>query len=104
MQVFNITNHPDQQFGVIINNRRVTVRLRYSAVTNRWSFDLSLDDVPVLYGRRIVTGIDLIAPFDFGIGMLFSGGNTDAIVPDRNTLPAGEVIFFQVSEEEFAGA
>ncbi len=103
MQVFTISNHPDQIFSAIINNRRVTFRLRYSAVTDRWSFDLSLDDTPVLYGRRIVTGIDLLAPFDFGIGIIAAGGMTDQAVPDRNTLPSGEVIFFQATEDEVAG-
>lgn len=101
MQVFPITNHADQQFGTIINNRRVTVRLRYNVTTDRWSFDLSLDDMPVLYGRRIVTGIDLLAPYRLGIGMFFAGGNNDRAVPGRNALPSGEVIFFQVTEAEF---
>ena len=66
-------------------------------------YDLTWDDTPVLYGRRIVTGIDLLAPFDFGIGIIAAGGMTDQVLPDRNTLPSGEVIFFQATEDEVAG-
>ena len=103
MQVFTITNHPDQEFGTIVNNRRVSIRLRYNAVTDRWSFNLSLDDTPILYGRRIVTGIDLLAAYDFGIGMFFAGGNTDKANPGRTELHLGEVIFFQADESDILG-
>lgn len=100
MQVFTITNHADQRFGTIINNQRVTFRIWYSATTDRWSFDLSLDDEPVLYGRRIVTGIDLLAPFDYNIGVVFAASVTDGAEPGRNELPSGEVRLYQISEEE----
>lgn len=100
MNIFAVTNHADQQFGAIINGRRVTIRLRYNPTTDRWNFDLSLDDEPVLQGRRIVTGIDLIAPFDLGIGMIVAAVITPGAEPDRTALPAGEVRVFSLTEDE----
>jgi hypothetical protein len=85
---FKITNSPDQQFSAILDNKRVTLRLRFNTVDNRWSFDLALDDEPILYGRKIVTGVDLLNSFDFGIGILFCLADADNnIEPGRIELP-----------------
>lgn len=100
MNVFNVTDHADQQFGTIINGRRVTFRLRYNQSNNRWSFDLSIDDQPVLHGRRVVTGIDLLAPFNFGLGIIIAAVVTPGAVPDRDALPAGEVRIYHLTDAE----
>lgn len=97
---FQISTDPDQKFATVINNRRVTFRLRYNTTTERWSFDLSMDDLPVLYGRRIVTGVDLLAAFDFDIGIIFAWPITPDGVADRQGLPAGDVRIFQTTEAE----
>ncbi|CAN7388498.1 phage baseplate plug family protein [Neorhizobium sp. LjRoot104] len=100
MNVFRITDHADQQFGTIINGRRVTVRLRYNQSNDRWSFDLSIDDQPVLHGRRIVTGIDLLAPFNLGLGLIVAATVTPGAAPDRAALPAGEVRVYHLTDAE----
>ncbi|MEH7876959.1 hypothetical protein V7799_04520 [Rhizobium laguerreae] len=104
MNVFNIVDYADQQFGAIINGRRVTIRLRYNATSDRWSFDLSIDNLPVLTGRRVVTGVDLLAPFDLDLGSIFAYAVTPGAVPDRAALPAGTVLLVQASEDEIAAA
>jgi hypothetical protein len=103
MNVFNIVNEADQQFSAFFDNRRVTLRLRYNKVLDRWMFDLSIDDVPVLNGRRIVNDRDLLRGFGFGIGALvaFSPSNAE---PTRNTLPGGKVKLYQLSPAEMAAA
>lgn len=100
MIVYDVKDYADQEFGTIINERRVTFRLRYNGTTDRWSFDLSLDDEPVLYGRRIVTGVDLLAPFDFEIGILAAGGVSEFDEPDRFNLPSGRVIFYSTDVDD----
>lgn len=102
MNRFEILDQADQQFGTIINGRRVTIRLRYNPTSDRWSFDLSIDDKPVLQGRRVVTGVDLLAPFDFGLGVIFAASITDGSAPDRAALPAGTVRLFHATAEEVA--
>lgn len=97
---FEVRDHPDQQFSTIIGNRRVTLRLRYNVSSDRWSFDLSLDDQPILHGRRIVTGIDLLAPFNLGLGVIFAEAITPGAEPDRAALPAGTVGLFSASDVE----
>jgi hypothetical protein len=100
MNIFTITDHPDQQFGTIIDGKRVTIRLRYNPVSDRWSFDLSLDDIPKLLGRRIVTGVDLLAAFNFGIGVIFAASVTSSSLPDREALPLQRVKIFHATEAE----
>ncbi len=102
MNRFEILDQADQQFGAIINGRRVTIRLRYNPTSERWSFDLSIDDKPVLHGRKVVTGVDLLAPFDLGLGVIFAASITDGSVPDRAALPAGTVRLFHATAEEVA--
>ncbi len=104
MNLFTITDHADQQFGTIINGARVTLRLRYNPTNDRWSFDLSLDDLPVLHGRRVVTGVDLLAPFDLGLGVIFAVAVKTGAVPDRNALPEGTVRLYQASQDEVDAA
>lgn len=104
MIVFSIVDAADQQFGTIVNNRRVTIRLRWNLSSGRWSFDLAIDDLPVLTGRRIVTGIDLLAPFDLGIGAIFALSAVPGAQPGRNELPAGDVRLYHATADEIAAA
>src|SRR5690606_42032941 len=53
-------------------------------------------------GRRIVTGIDMLAPFNLGIGAMFALAEKDGAVPDRNNLPRGIVRLYHASEAEMA--
>lgn len=99
---FSIIDEADQQFATVLDGRRVTIRLRYNVSTDRWNMDLSIDDEPVLIGRRVVTGIDLIAPFNFGIGAIFALPEKDGAMPDRNSLPRGIVRLYHASEAEMA--
>lgn len=101
---FTISDAADQQFAAILNNRRVTFRIYYAKAMDRWSFDLSIDDVPVLYGRRIVVGVDLLAPFGFDIGSIFVLEATTGGTPNRRGLPDGLVRMYHATEAEINAA
>lgn len=108
MEVFRVIDAADQQFGTIINNRRVTIRLRYNPTSERWSFDLAIDDLPVLQGRRIVTGVDLLSAFrkgiakshGFDIGLIFAAATSAGGAPDRSALPDGTVRLYHLTTAE----
>lgn len=97
---FRILDEPRQKFSVVLNRRRVTFELWYNVTTQRWSMDLAIDGAPVLHGRRIVTGVDLLAPFSFGIGILFAWPEVTGAVPDRQALPLGTVRLYHTTQEE----
>jgi hypothetical protein len=100
---FKIADSADQQFSVSLNQRRTTFRLRYNPTNDRWSFNLAVDDKMVLHGRRVVTGIDLLEPFDLGIGIVFAGTDRigiDNVEPGRSQLIDGEVKIFHALEED----
>lgn len=101
---FTVINEADQQFGTVINGRRVTLRLRYNVTSDRWSFDLSIDDLPVLHGRKIVTGVDLLAPFGFGLGAIFAVPEKEGSEPDRTNLVNGNVRLYHATDAEIAAA
>lgn len=101
---FKIADHADQQFATILNNRRVTLRLRYNVTAERWTLDVSIDDLPVLTGRKIVTGVDLLAPFKLGIGLIFALPAKPGSVPNRNDLPLGNVRLYHATEAEYDAA
>lgn len=100
---FKILDEPRQRFSVILNFRRVTFDLWYNPTSDRWSFDMALDGEPVLSGRRIVTGVDLIAPFHFDIGSIFAYSPL-GLDPDRNNLPQGLVKLYYATQEEIDAA
>lgn len=96
---FSITTDPNQRFSTVIGNKRVTIQLRYSATTDRWSFDLALDDEPLLYGRRVVTGVDLLKPFALGVGAIFAYSELEE-APGRDALPNGAVRLYSATQTE----
>lgn len=101
---FEVIDAADQQFGAVLNRRRVTIRLRYNVTTDRWSFDLSIDNLPVLQGQRIVTGIDLLSSYNFDIGQIFAWPVVAGSEPDRQNLPNGNVRLYHVSDDEAEAA
>lgn len=98
---FSIIDEADQEFGSTLNEQRVSLRLRYNGTSDRWSMDVAIDDVFILYGRRVVTGVDLLLPFRLGIGLIFAlpvVGDTDE--PNRRNLPDGIVRLYHTTEAE----
>lgn len=104
MMIMNIIDAADQQFGAIFGERRVTVRVRYNPTSDRWSFDLAIDDVPVIYGRRIVLFVDLLKPFKLGIGAMFAVPATIGAEADRESLPSGAVRLYHATQDEIDAA
>lgn len=100
---FRIVDEPKQKFSVLLNNRRVTFTLWYNTSSDRWSFDLALDDEPIFFGRRIVTGVDLLAQYELDIGVLFAFSESGE-VPDRTNLPLGLVKLYYTTQEEIDAA
>lgn len=100
---FKIINEPKQKFSVLLNRRRVTFTLWYNQSSDRWSFDLALDNEPVLHGRRIVTGVDLLGPYNLGIGIIFAFSDT-GVIPNRDNLPTGLVKLYHTNQEEVNAA
>jgi hypothetical protein len=96
-----IIDNADQQFGAVFNDQRVTLRVRYNTSSDRWSFDLAIDDDWVLLGRRIVTKVDLLRAYSqVDLGILFSWPITPGAQPDRNGFPQGLVGLFHEDPEE----
>ena len=104
MQEFIVTDAADQRWTAILGGRRCTIRLRYNTVVDRWFMDLSIDDAPILQGRKIVLDVDLLAPFDLGVGALFASANGADIEPGRSELPGGIVRLYHATAEELAAA
>ena len=71
MQRVNLTAAPDQRVSAVLDGRRMTFRFRFNASAGRWHFDLALDDLPVVRGRRIVAHRNLI-PGEAVPGLLFA--------------------------------
>lgn len=98
-----ILDHTDQQFGITLSSRRLTFRVRYNQSTDRWALDLSVDDLPVLKGKRIVAGVDMLAAHDLGVGAVFAFSETGA-APNRDNLPAGLIKLYGATAAEIEEA
>lgn len=90
-----VISDPSQRLSTSLSGRRVDLTFNYNSWADRWCFDLEIDGAQVLAGRRIVNGVDLIEPFNFGIGKIIAApwGESEA-EPGRNELPSGAVRLF----------
>jgi hypothetical protein len=90
---------PAQRLATVLAGRSCELSLRYNGWTDRWSFDLAIGGVMRLEGRRIVTGVDLIAAFEFGIGKLVAvDWEGKGALPGRTELPAGRIRLLHYDE------
>lgn len=87
---------PGQMFSTVTNGQKITIRLRYNTATERFSMDLAIDEVPALTGVKLVSNVDFLEPFDFGIGKLFVAGVRDAETePTLQAFADGRVKLYQ---------
>lgn len=96
---FQIADHANQRFATVLNGKRVTLNLWYAVFNDRWSIDVSIDAEPVLTGRKIVPGVDLLEAFDLGIGVIFAWSEQGKD-PGRDELPQGLVKLYHTTREE----
>lgn len=93
-----VTNDADQQFAIVLDGSRITMRIRHNVRLNRWAFDLARDDQWVLRARRIVPGIDLLEGSGItGLGSIFAHTAKEGSKPDRTGLPNGAVRLYYVA-------
>lgn len=98
-----IIDAPSQAFTTTLAGKRCDLVVNYSTWANRWSFNLDVEGVRVLSGRKIVMGGDLIAPFNLGIGSLVAAPwGDEAVEPGRTELPSGRVRLFHYDPVEAA--
>jgi len=98
-----IIEAPSQAFTTTLAGRRCDFVVNYTTWGGRWSFNLDVDGVRVLSGRRIVLGVDLVQPFALGIGSLIAAPwGDDTAEPGRTELPSGRVRLFHFDPLEVA--
>ncbi|WP_019997243.1 phage baseplate plug family protein [Aureimonas ureilytica] len=104
MQQILITDAPDQRLSVVMNGQRCTLRMRFNTLADRWFLDLAIDDAPIITGRKMVLNIDLLEPFDLGLGSLFLAAEVEGAQPGRFELPDGSVRLYHATPDEIAAA
>ena len=98
---FNISNAADQLFSCTLNGKRCSIRLRFNTSMNRWTINMAIDDLMVLHGRKVVTGVDLLRAYDFDIGLMWCTSETNLTYePGRKELVSGLVKLFHCLEED----
>lgn len=91
-----VLDQPGQMFSTVTNGRKITIRLRYNTVTDRFSMDLSIDEQPALTGVKLVSNVDFLEPFDFDIGKMFVAGVRNAETePTLAAFAEGRVKLYQ---------
>lgn len=87
-----------QSFFIQLVNISYKITLRWNAVAVCWIMDIAdAEEVPLVQGIPIVTGIDLLAPYAYlGIGggmVALTEGNPDAVPTFENLGSGGDVFF-----------
>lgn len=92
-----LTDAPDQTFTTLLSNQRCTFRFRYNVTGDFWSFDLKIGNDERVTGRRVVTGVDLLAAFNLGIGSIAAISYSGERV-GRTSLSSRRVKLYHISE------
>ena len=90
-----IINAPSQRFVINVADNAMLFHFKYNTRTDRWTFDLSVNNVDVISGRKVVLNIDLLAPYGFGVGLIVAiEPENQGQLPDRNNLVNGTIRLF----------
>lgn len=99
---FNMLNQANQKFSAVLNDQRVTFHTLYSNFADRWSMDVAIDDNYVLTGRKILPGVNILKPFNYGIGDVVALGEKSTYQAARNEIPNGLVNIYHAAIEEIS--
>lgn len=86
-----LSSDPAQSFTCQLDDVKYFIEARYNSRNGVWSLDLSDDAtrVPILTGLALVLGVDLLEPYNLGIGRLIAidteGRGRDATADDLGT-------------------
>ena len=88
----SIANHPDQELSVRFSDQDVRLKILFNPSANRWTMDIWIDGVLRLAGRKLLASIDIIEPYDLGIGHIYVvDTRMQKQQPERYNFPAGDV-------------
>lgn len=88
-----VLDRPYQTLEMEMNGVKIRWYIKYNVKFDYWTFDLYKGAKPLLHGRRIVLDIDLLAPYNFGLGQIICIHSPTKLVtkePNRQNLPARE--------------
>lgn len=100
MKKFIITEDADQRFDVVLNNKRVVLRLWYNRMTERWDLSVYNGTEPLILGKRVIAGVDLVRGYGLDIGSIFALGEGQG----RNAFTSGELALYHATSEEIEEA
>lgn len=83
--VYEIPTSPNPQtFSITLSGTPYRFTLRWNAVAQLWSIDIAdVNGTPILSGLLVVTGVDLLAPYEY----LNFGGSLFAMTDNNSDLP-----------------
>lgn len=102
MREIILTSDARQQISEVINGVTVNFNIWYNGMTDRWTIAAEVAGVVVFEGRKLVAGVDLLAPFDLGLGLMLLGTVVAGSVPDRDAFVDGKMKLYLASEADLA--
>jgi len=100
---FSVLDAPSQSADVTMNGRRINILLNYNALYDYWTLNLYEEGRPLVVGRKLVLGVDLIERYNLGIGKIICYHVTSKVVreePNRVNLPNGDVKLYLCWERD----
>lgn len=87
-----VLDHPDQEFLIRLGNKDIRIKLLFNPSSNRWTMDIWINENLALCGRKIITGIDIIARYELEIGHIYAiDTRASPAQPERYSFTSGDV-------------
>ena len=105
MLEFEFSDTPDQKVAIKLESQRVSFRFRKNRTLDRVTMDVSIDGAPVLQGRKLIAGTNLLKVLSqtYGLGLLFIYSPKN-LIPTLDNLVSGQAKLYYMTLEEFNAA
>jgi hypothetical protein len=107
MKRIPFTGYTRERLTTTIEGRTISLRVRYSSESESWFLDLAetqpgTEETPLLSGRRITLGNDLLGSLDLRLGALYAIDTTGAGVDPGAGDLGSRVLIYHLTEAELA--
>jgi hypothetical protein len=66
-----LANEPSQRFNITLEGQSLTMFVNWNTRANMWTMNISDDDGALVNGLALKSGVNLLEPYNFGIGNFY---------------------------------
>lgn len=95
-----LSDSPEQNFSIILNEIKYDIRVLLNSRTSTWSLDLSSNGLEIVSGVNLVSGVDIFSQHNIGIENAYIVNlDNPRLDPSEEGLGGSSKLFILTEEE-----